>query len=34
MQPSSENYVFRGTNRQKGRHHAVTPENSTMRHLV
>jgi 5-deoxy-glucuronate isomerase len=34
MQPSPENYIYRGTNRQKGRHHAVTPENSSMKHLV
>ena len=34
LQPSSDNYIFRGTNRQKGRHHAVTPENSSMKHLV
>ena len=33
-QPSSDNYIFRGTNREKGRHHAVTPENSSMKHLV
>jgi 5-deoxy-glucuronate isomerase len=34
MQQSSGEYVFRGTNRQKGRHHAVTPQNSPMKHLV
>src|SRR5919112_319989 len=34
MQPASDRYIFRGTNRQKGRHHAVTPENSSMKHLV
>lgn len=34
MQPSPDNYIYRGTNRQKGRHHAVTPENSSMKHLV
>src|SRR5215208_1542264 len=34
MQPSSDNYIYRGTNRQKGRHHSVTPENSPMKHLV
>ena len=34
MQPSSEQYIYRGTNQQKGRHHAVTPENSSMKHLV
>lgn len=27
-------HVFRGTNRRKGRHVSVTPENSSMRHLV
>ncbi len=27
-------YIFRGTNRHKGRRLAVTPENSSMRHLV
>ncbi|HJQ31976.1 MAG TPA: 5-deoxy-glucuronate isomerase [Pyrinomonadaceae bacterium] len=31
---ASGEYVFRGTNRQTGRHHAVTPENSPMKHLV
>jgi 5-deoxy-glucuronate isomerase len=34
LQPSSDKYIYRGTNRQKGRHHAVTPENSSMKHLV
>ena len=34
MQPSPEKYIYRGTNRRKGRHHAVTPENSSMKHLV
>ena len=28
-----EKMVFRKTNGQKGRHLAVTPRNSTMRHL-
>jgi 5-deoxy-glucuronate isomerase len=32
-QPSFEKMVFRKTNGQTGRHLAVTPENSTMRHL-
>ena len=31
---SPDGYIYRGTNRQKGRHHAVTPENSSMKHLV
>jgi 5-deoxy-glucuronate isomerase len=30
----SEKMVFRRTNRHEGRHLAVTPENSTMRHLA
>ena len=34
LQPSSDRYIYRGTNRQKGRHLAVTPENSSMKHLV
>src|SRR5918998_5126560 len=34
MRPSSDRYIYRGTNRQKGRHLAVTPENSSMKHLV
>jgi 5-deoxy-glucuronate isomerase len=34
LQPSSDRYIYRGTNRRKGRHHAVTPENSSMKHLV
>ena len=34
MQQGQGGYLFRGTNRRKGRHHAVTPENSSMRHLV
>ncbi len=33
-QKSPDNYIYRGTNRQKGRHVAVTPQNSPMRHLV
>jgi len=33
-QQVSDGYIFRGTNRQKGRHVAVTPENSPMKHLV
>ena len=31
---SSDNYIYRATNRQKGRRVAVSPENSAMRHLV
>src|SRR3712207_2066617 len=34
LQPSSDRYIYRGTNRRKGRHLAVTPENSSMKHLV
>ena len=33
-QKSSDGHIFRGTNSRKGRHVAVTPQNSTMRHLV
>ena len=33
-QQPSENYVFRATNSRKGRHVAVTPQNSSMKHLV
>jgi hypothetical protein len=32
-QPSGD-YIFRGTNRHKGRHLAVTPQNSSMKQLV
>ena len=34
MQESAERWVFRGTNRHKGRRLAVTPENSPMEHLA
>src|SRR5437763_3978466 len=34
MQESDDRWIFRGTNRQKGRHVAVTPQNSQMKHLV
>ncbi|HZB44125.1 MAG TPA: 5-deoxy-glucuronate isomerase [Pyrinomonadaceae bacterium] len=34
MQESAERWVFRGTNRHKGRRLAVTPENSAMEHLA
>ncbi|MET0626031.1 MAG: 5-deoxy-glucuronate isomerase [Pyrinomonadaceae bacterium] len=33
-QQAEGGYIFRGTNRRKGRHVAVTPQNSPMRHLV
>jgi len=33
-QQEPDGYIFRGTNRQKGRHHAITPQNSSMKHLV
>jgi 5-deoxy-glucuronate isomerase len=33
-QKSSDGHIFRGTNGHKGRHVAVTPQNSSMRHLV
>jgi 5-deoxy-glucuronate isomerase len=31
---SSDRFIFRGTNRRKGRHVAVTPQNSSLRRLV
>src|SRR5215213_7622450 len=34
MQEAAGRMIFRGTNRQKGRHLAVTPQNSAMKHLV
>ena len=34
MKEAAEGMIFRGTNRHKGRHVAVTPENSAMKHLV
>src|SRR3954447_17293897 len=34
MQETSEPMIFRRTNGQKGRHISVTPENSSMKHLV
>lgn len=34
MQEASNPMIFHGTNRQKGRHLAVTPENSSMKHLI
>jgi 5-deoxy-glucuronate isomerase len=33
VKADSANYIFRGTNKQKGRHIAVSPENSSMKHL-
>jgi 5-deoxy-glucuronate isomerase len=33
-QATAARFIFRGTNRRKGRHIAVTPENSSMKHLV
>jgi 5-deoxy-glucuronate isomerase len=32
-QEAKKQYIFRGTNQQKGRHLAITPENSSMEHL-
>ncbi|HXD30391.1 MAG TPA: hypothetical protein VN643_15825, partial [Pyrinomonadaceae bacterium] len=34
MKASGEGQIFRNTNGQKGRHLAITPENSAMKHLV
>lgn len=34
LQATPEQMIFRRTNRQKGRHHAITPENSAMKHLI
>ena len=31
---AKEQYIFRGTNKQKGRHIAITPQNSSMKHLA
>lgn len=33
-QQASDGYLFRGTNRRKGRHVSVTPQNSSLRHLA
>lgn len=30
---AKDQYIFRGTNRHKGRHEAITPQNSSMKHL-
>jgi 5-deoxy-glucuronate isomerase len=34
MSQSAEQWIFRGTNAHKGRHLAITPENSAMKHLA
>jgi 5-deoxy-glucuronate isomerase len=34
MKPGDTRMIFRGTNARKGRHLAITPENSAMKHLV
>ena len=34
MRESADRMIFRGTNRQKGRHIAVGPQNSAMKHLA
>ncbi|PYS94272.1 MAG: hypothetical protein DMF64_01385 [Acidobacteria bacterium] len=34
LQESKDRVIFHGTNRQKGRHVSITPENSAMQHLV
>src|SRR5207248_2156451 len=34
MKESEDRWIFRGTNRRKGRHVAITPQNSQMQHLV
>ena len=34
MQESNDQLIFRGTNQQKGRHVAVSPQNSAMKHLA
>jgi len=34
MKEISDEHIFRKTNAQKGRHIAITPENSSMKHLV
>src|SRR5215472_2611818 len=33
LKPDETRMIFRGTNAQKGRHLAITPENSAMKHL-
>ncbi len=34
MKETKDQLIFRGTNKQKGRHISITPENSAMKHLV
>ncbi len=34
LQPETDRRIFHGTDKQKGRSHSVTPENSAMKHLV
>jgi len=34
MKETQDQLIFRGTNQRKGRHASITPENSSMRHLV
>ena len=34
MQPETDQRIFHGTDKHKGRRHSVTPENSAMKHLV
>ena len=34
LQEAKDRIIFHGTNRQKGRHISITPENSAMKHLV
>ena len=33
-QEAKDKYIFRGTNKQKGRTNAISPENSLMKHLA
>src|SRR5258706_8732023 len=34
MKETNDQLIFRGTNQRKGRHTSITPENSSMKHLV
>ncbi len=34
IKETSDQLIFRGTNKQKGRHTSITPSNSAMKHLV
>jgi len=34
MQESADRWIFRGTNQHKGRHVSITPQNSSMKHLI